>query len=63
MDVQTFITYIENPVTGEEFPNDLTISIQSGSNQYIYIVNENSGTEGSALPTSKCSFNDTLINS
>ncbi len=57
-------TSIENPITGEQFPNDMIVRIRSGSNQYIYEVVEDSGTEGNVpLPSEKCSFNHTAIES
>lgn len=55
-------TSIENPITGEQFPNDMIVKIRSGSNQYIYEVVEDSGTNGNvALPSGKCSFNHIAI--
>ncbi len=55
-------TYIENPITGAQFPNDMIVRIKSGSNQYIYEVVEDSGTdERVPLPAGKCSFNYTAI--
>lgn len=53
---------IENPLTGLQFPNDMIITISSGSNQLIYTVKEDSGTTDTVpLPSGKCHFNDTAI--
>lgn len=52
---------IENPVSGKQFPNDMTIIIRSASNQYIYEVNEKSGTVGAELPAGKCHFDPKAI--
>ncbi|MCI8544969.1 MAG: type II secretion system protein [Bacilli bacterium] len=53
---------IENPITGAQFPNDMIVKIKSGSNQYIYEVVEDSGTDDKVpLPAGKCSFNHTAI--
>lgn len=55
-------TSIENPVTGAEFPNDMIVKIRTASNQYIYEVVENSGTdENVPLPSKKCSFHHVAI--
>lgn len=55
-------TSIENPVTGVQFPNDMVIKIKSSSNQFIYTVEENSGTEENvSLPTDKCHFDPVMI--
>ncbi|MCI9233458.1 MAG: type II secretion system protein [Bacilli bacterium] len=57
-------TSIENPITGVQFPNDMIVRIRTGSNQYIYEVVEDSGTDDKApLPEYKCSFNHTAIES
>lgn len=53
---------IENPLTGEQFSNDMVVKIKSSSNQYIYTFDENSGTdEGIDIPSAKCSFNNEAI--
>ena len=53
---------IENPLTGKQFPNDMIVKIHSASNQYIYIVDEKSGSEDAvAIPSEKCSFNSEAI--
>jgi len=55
-------TELENPITGEQFANDMVVKIKSGSNQYIYTFDENSGTDENALiPNQKCSFNSEAI--
>lgn len=54
-------TAIENPVTGLPFPNDMIITIRSGANQYIYQVEEESGTKDAPLPEDICHFNSTEI--
>lgn len=55
-------TSIENPTTGTQIPNDLKVTIKTQSNQYVYEIDENSGTdENVPLPATKCHFHETAI--
>lgn len=55
-------TDIKNPVTGAQFPNDMLVTIESGANQFIYGIDEESGTPGDdTLPRGKCSFDENEI--
>lgn len=57
-------TSIENPTTGTQIPNDLKVTIKTQSNQYVYEIDENSGTdENVPLPATKCHFHETAIES
>ena len=56
-------TSIVDPFTGAEFPNDMVISIETESNQFVYKVDENSGTldKEVPLPSNKCKFSNSAI--
>ncbi len=53
---------IKNPITGDQFPNDMLVTIDSGGNQFIYGIDEESGTPGDdTLPAVKCTFDENGI--